>query len=227
MNKTITFLFLVALLLSACGPAGITTPTPLPTATQIPTPIPSPTPTPNVYVGKVNFFPELSGSLFAGSFFSGEYLELDFDTQQVVRYQLPKNCRLLSARRKAVCEINIGPMNYEIYIYDLTSGKHEFAQQMKDVYRWGVSGSENILFYIPNDVVDGGIPIYSYEFSTGLNELIGVFKDYDEYYVPWNLQMSRDCLIGTSYGENIYLDSDDFWFQLNMNTMDITPIMHP
>jgi hypothetical protein len=159
--------------------------------------------TPDARTVNVNFVSVLSGSLYIGPSDSGIYYELDFDRDRVIEHQLPKNCRLLSPGQKAICQVTAPGVNrLEINVYDVTTGQHDFPEN-KEVSRWGVSGTEDLLLYVTNQNT-----VLIYELETKIQKEVGNLNLNEELTIPWLSSISEGFLIGINYEQKEWMISE-------------------
>lgn len=180
---------------------------------------------PDPVFADINFVPELSGSLFVGSFDTGLYMELDFDDDQATQYQLPKGCELLSNRLEAVCEVNPDSGKAGIYIYNILTEKRGFTEE-RNVGRWDLTSSEQLLIYTLAEPEGPEISMYSYNLETKTSINVGAFNNNERRLaIPW-LSNSAQSMVGLNYDELAW-DDDDSWYMMATDTMEDKPIAVP
>ena len=181
--------------------------------------------TPEIGTADINFVSELSGSLFIGSYESGTYVELDFDEDRVLYYQFPQHCKLVTIHLKAVCEVDFVSDKAGIYIFDVLTGQRAFTE-IRDVGRWDVTSSDELLVYTLAGPDEIGVLINAYDFITNKSNIAGTFDSKEmTLSIPW-LSNSAKSMIGVNY-ETLSRDYDDEWYMMYADTMQAEPIIVP
>jgi len=181
--------------------------------------------TPAVITADINFVPELNGSLFVGSSYSGVYIELNFDNDLAFRYQLPEGCQLLANGQKAVCEVSAFSDISEIYVYDVQTGQRDFAEK-RDVGMWYLTSSEHLLTYTHAGREGIGISISAYDFRDNTSLNIGTFDNKERKLAIPQLSNSAKSMIGLNY-MGLSWDYDDEWYVMNAGAMEAELINVP
>lgn len=188
------------------------------------TPIP-PTQTSNT---TPNFrFLNVPGSVFVGSYFSGNYIQIDFAHRVVLNHDFPPKCRMLKSGLAALCSQADG-----LSIYDVVTGVTSSLVQGTSIQSKGLTEAGKSLYYSSGD--EGGMvfSLYVYEFQTAEIRSLGEF-DLNEWLVAPSLSNDGNYLIGARFENganaqwyvvdaitgsiNHILASENFWATYNVS----------
>jgi WD40 repeat protein len=176
------------------------------------------------FAENVHFTDTLKGSLFAGSPTNGEYIEIDFDADQLLRHVIPMHCQLVPNYLKAVCEVDPKTDMSGIYMYDLSTKKNEFTEP-DAVGRWDLTSSDQLLAYTVSGPNGMGTFIRAYDFEANSSIDIGLFDNRNsKLSLPW-LSNSASFLVGVDF-DGPY-DEDDSWYEMDAGLMEVKPIAVP
>lgn len=208
-------------------PTEISVPLPVETQDSISqgedTPIP---PTQTASVNPDFRFLNVPGSVFVGSYFSGDYIEIDFTQQAVLNHDFPPNCRILQSGLKALCR-----KQNSLSMYDVATKDDALLFQAEKMQGWRLTEAGKSLHYSSGG--EGGIvfSLYVYEFQMGEVRFLGEF-DLSTWLVTPSLSNDANYIVGARYDDdakaNWYIvdtatdatkrlpASDNFWATYNV-----------
>jgi hypothetical protein len=175
------------------------------------TPIP-PTQTSSV---TSNFrFVNVPGSVFVGSYFSGDYIQIDFAHQTILNHDFASKCRILESGLAALCSQEHG-----LSMYDVITGVTSSLVQGASIRSKGLTESGKSLYYSSGD--EGGMvfSLYVYDFQTSEIRSLGEF-DLNEWLVTPSISNDGNYLIGARYENGAKAQ----WYIVDTTTNSIDPL---